>query len=258
MALKHALETIHLGDGWYGKAKVLWAKLYFRTGFKHRTFTLPLRFHNESFPFLVSDWVDMYSLHSIFVAQEFDVLECDSAKTILDLGGNIGASAVFFLVRYPEAHVYVAEPSPLLQEKLRLNLKHFGDRATILSYAFWNTDGEQLHFDCAPHKHLSGSLHTATGADTVLVETLRLDSFQAQYEIPTIDILKYNVEGAEWQIFSTWTPSRVRYLIGEFHPDLCGHSFEDFVNYFASSHQIVADSVSRKGRHFTKFIPRAS
>ncbi len=63
-------------------------------------------------------------------------------KIVVDVGANIGISALFFLTRNPICHVYCYEPNPINVERLRRNLSPYASRFSIEEIAIWTHDGE--------------------------------------------------------------------------------------------------------------------
>ncbi len=84
---------------------------------------------------------DLLTINEIFC--RLDYKANDSAKTIVDLGSNIGISAAYFLSECPKAYLYLFEPFPDNIEKLRLNLKPFEGRYSIEQKAVGIEAGKQ-------------------------------------------------------------------------------------------------------------------
>ena len=68
----------------------------------------------------------LYSHHDLLTVNEIfcrlDYFASDDIKTIVDLGSNIGISALYFLTRNTASQCYLYEPDPRNVEKLRKNL----------------------------------------------------------------------------------------------------------------------------------------
>lgn len=119
--------------------------------------------------------------------------------TIVDVGANIG---LWTLWMYPYAkQIFSVEPSALHSETLRTMLEYNKmDRATVIQKALSNKDGEATfhHNNNTTMFMLQDSFGGTTEDEkvqTVTIGTLLKD-------IPHVDILKVDVEGAEGVIFS--------------------------------------------------------
>ncbi len=45
-------------------------------------------------------------------------------------------------------------------------------------------------------------------------------------------MIKFDIEGAEWDVFSHTSVDKVASIIGEYHEDLAGFSVEQFIDLF--------------------------
>ena len=69
---------------------------------------------------------DMSTVNEVFCRRDYDAPR--DLKVAVDVGSNIGISALYFLTRNPGARVYAFEPDPKNIERLRHNLRDFEDR----------------------------------------------------------------------------------------------------------------------------------
>jgi FkbM family methyltransferase len=136
-----------------------------------------------------------------------------SAIFIVDGGGYIGDSAAVFLSLYPDATCLVFEPSSNSDLAAR-NLSPYGHRA-VLKRAM-------LAREKAPFQ----MIEAGTGSKTVpsadgkgRFEVWTMDDALRESPTGTVDILKLDVEGAEYEILRPPTPwlSSVRCLVIELH-----------------------------------------
>ena len=71
---------------------------------------------------------DEYVVNAIFKTQEYLLqLKNFQPKLILDCGGNIGCSAVYFAVKYPSAKIYCVEPQKDNFTLLKMNTKFYAN-----------------------------------------------------------------------------------------------------------------------------------
>jgi FkbM family methyltransferase len=138
-----------------------------------------------------------------------------SAKFIVDGGGYIGDSAAVFLSLYPKATCMVFEPSSNAELAAR-NLSPYGSRA-VLKRAMLARD-----------KGAFDMIEAGTGSKTVpsadvneRFEVWTMDEALRASPTGTIDILKLDIEGAEYEVLQPPTPwlGAVRCLVLELHGD---------------------------------------
>ena len=137
------------------------------------------------------------------------------AKFIVDGGGYIGDSAAVFLSLYPDATCLVFEPSSNSDLAAR-NLSPYGCRAVLKRAMLAREKGE---FDMIEAGTGSKAVPSADGKGRFEVWTMD----DALRESPTgmIDILKLDIEGAEYEILRPPTPwlVSVRCIVIELHGD---------------------------------------
>ena len=114
---------------------------------------------------------------------------------IVDCGANIGLSVMYFKRLYPAARIIAFEPDPIAFEVLRANVVRNGFSGVELhNSALWSIDGESSF---VPDGADGGRLSVASagpGLVNVKVESLR------RYLGPRIDMLKIDIEGAEFEV----------------------------------------------------------
>lgn len=81
----------------------------------------------------------VYSHHDVFTVNEIfcrlDYRLPVDARTVVDIGSNIGISALYFLTRSPSVHCHLFEPDPRNVERLRGNLDAYQGRFTLTEAA---------------------------------------------------------------------------------------------------------------------------
>ena len=136
-----------------------------------------------------------------------------SAKFIVDGGGYIGDSTAVFLSLYPDATCLVFEPSSNADLAAR-NLSPYGRRA-ILKRAMLARD--KGAFEMIEAGTGSKTIPSADGKQRFEVWTM--DDVLRQSPSGTVDILKLDIEGAEYEVLRPSTPwlSAVHCLVVELH-----------------------------------------
>lgn len=160
---------------------------------------------------------DLVVLWEMFVRKQYAVP--GDVRSIVDVGGNIGASALYFLLYAPRAHIYVLEPNPDLFARLELSFAH-EPRITLVNAAVAVADGEVTFYQ--NQNHLSGSLIERAGTSrAIAVRSITLDSLCRDLGIARIDLLKFDIEGGEYEMLKGLSERvEVNEMIGELHYDL--------------------------------------
>jgi FkbM family methyltransferase len=172
-----------------------------------------------------------YAIDSVALGMLGDV------STVLDIGANIGISTVYFAGLFPQARVFAFEPVPENFSLLERNTRHL-QRVLAVPVALGEFDGtiEMLHSDVP--NNFGGYSRTPTGSDTARTLRVPMRAARRQCEelgITGADVIKVDVEGAEWEVFSDLGPtflSRSKFIVGELHGrrdfDLLGLLSEHF------------------------------
>jgi FkbM family methyltransferase len=121
------------------------------------------------------------------------------AKTIFDVGANIGQSAKTYRRLYPLAEIWSFEPFPATYKTLRRSLSddRFHPIALALSDRVSKTE---LNVGAESITNSLLRRQTDTGR-TVEIQMDTIDHFCCEQGISNIDILKVDVEGAEDRVF---------------------------------------------------------
>ena len=177
---------------------------------------LRLLVRGRVFPFRIR-LSDIFVLGEIFHDGQYRLQSTlPPAPVIVDAGGNIGASAVWFLGCHPEATLLVFEPAEGNFRLLSENLAHLKRVKLFRSALGRRTEVASLY-----HGEFAG-MHSlvdhASGAGES-VSVMALEEFMTTGGIDRIDLLKLDVEGSELDVLKGMG-ERIRdlgVLIGEVH-----------------------------------------
>jgi FkbM family methyltransferase len=170
------------------------------------------------FPFGPVRYVDAKSLlvmySEIFVDHSYDVIRLGDAPYIIDCGGNIGLSVIWFKQRYPRATITVFEADPSIAHVLDCNIRNLGLGSVEVVRAAVSDMSGPVPF--MPEGTLSGRL--AHGTD-MMVDSIRL----SDYICRPVDLLKLDIEGSEFGVIrdlrSTGKIRLLQNIICEIHSD---------------------------------------
>ncbi len=172
---------------------------------------------------LRGDRQDFHVFHRIFLRDEYrlDGVPPRAWDTVVDLGGNVGLFALRAvpLARRVICYEPAAENLPCLEENLR------GTRALVVPEAVDRRSGRvPLYRPVSRGQSGRFSLHPRVGGldaePHAVVAATSLDELFARHEIDRCDLLKLDVEGAEYGILrgaAVETLAVVREIRGEYH-----------------------------------------
>ncbi len=167
--------------------------------------SLDMKFLGSNLSMRIDD-SDIRVFKQIFVDNEYDSLNLPKVvDTIVDLGANIGLSALFFMKKYPDARIIAVEPDAINFEIMKRNLEDYSSQVTLLNAAIWPSDGE---VSLVEHDESNEGLgawgyrtETLTEGADGSVSAISIPTLMKQSSINYIDILKVDIEGAEYELF---------------------------------------------------------
>lgn len=164
------------------------------------------------------------------------------SRTILDVGANIGASAIYFAMQCPKATVYAFEPEADNFAMLQRNVRDW-PRIVPLRQAIWsrNTSREVCSRKTGAWGYTMVEVADQGYGLGQMVECVTIPEFMRQRGLEKIDILKMDIEGGEKEIFEHpegWI-DQVELLVVELHDRICPGctaAFENAVSGFEHRH----------------------
>jgi len=222
--LKWIVGTARLGATFSARVKILFggAWLFLNDSWKSSLrFTAVIEQFGRSLPFCFEDVGDFGLFCEIFQETPYEDLLPETANVVVDLGANVGVSALYFRLRYPEAAIYCFEPDPANLRRLRAQAAILGD-TQVRNVALWSSDST-VSFYTDPHR---GSLSAVSAVhdrqQEISVRARTLASVLEEQGISEVDVLKFDIEGAEEEALVPFDQfDQVRVLCGEVHADLC-------------------------------------
>jgi FkbM family methyltransferase len=170
--------------------------------------------------FSVRDIGELHGLREVFVDGVYSLEPARTPRTILDLGGNIGAAAVQFATRWPDARIVVVEPDPDAFSRLVRNVRRF-ERIETVRAAAGPEDG-LAHLHRTGYTLTSSVLPEAPGP-TIEVRALSLDSLLDGPCQGSADLVKIDIEGAELAVLAACLRrASIPTLVGELHTGTAG------------------------------------
>jgi FkbM family methyltransferase len=143
-------------------------------------------------------------------------------KVILDIGANIGVTAIMMAERFPDAVIHAIEPVPDNFALLRDNAAA-RPRIHAYNYAMGGQDGElELMWSNSDTNYggFSAFGRGSAGDRKFTVPAITPASFMKQNGLDRIDLIKIDTEGAESMILRAFDPAvlaQVTWITGELH-----------------------------------------
>jgi FkbM family methyltransferase len=137
----------------------------------------------------------LHAIKEIFVDEIYLFKTTNASPLIIDCGGYIGISALFFKLNYPQSKVVVFEPDSENFDLAKENIDSWGfENIELHKKAVW-INSEDLEF--YESNSMASSVHAInTGGNKVKVSAIRLKDFLDQ----KVDFLKIDIEGAEYEV----------------------------------------------------------
>jgi len=224
-----------------------------------------VRPQNVQFPLIVRlrGSSDRSALKQTIILEGYsNLLSVKDARTIIDLGANVGYASAFFLSQFPNARVIAVEPDDRNVQLCKENLRAFGDRATVLHGAVWS-ETTMLSLDVG---HYRDGKEWATQVELPRegckgdIQAWSVPAILRMIGCKSVDILKIDIERAELVVFGesaqTWLQN-VRNICIELHGDDCAERFfSSLVDYEYELEQSIDMVVCKNLRH-KKLMPES-
>jgi FkbM family methyltransferase len=145
-----------------------------------------------------------------------------AVRTVLDIGANVGVTALYFSQIFPNANIFAFEPAP---DNFAVLVKNVANCKRIRAFNFGLGAKDatlELFASDNPVNFGGYSLH-ATGSDTsrkVSIPVRNVAAVLREIALDSVDVVKIDTEGAEWDIL-TAIPEHIlrtaKYITGELH-----------------------------------------
>jgi len=158
----------------------------------------------------------------------------EKGDVIIDLGANLGIISILLSKKYPHTKIYSYEASPINYSNFVRNIQANGcTNITPFNLAVWSKSGEIVKIPTSP---------TNSGGSSIFykeeffkqypvsdVATISLNDVFAANSIEHCKLLKVDIEGSEYEAFSTFEKSsynRIRNLAIEYHQCAAASTFD--------------------------------
>ncbi len=189
----------------------------------------PIRLRNQTSDFDV--------FREIIIRHQYDVLGRCKLNYAIDAGANIGLTSLYLLSRHPELRIVAIEPDPENYSVAKYNLAPFGERCQLVAAGVWNEDTTLTiqRGSFRDGRHWATQTVAAETSSSVTIPALPMLRIIEEYDVPHIDFLKMDIEGAELQVFldgDTSFMSNTSCCAIECHGDACENAFRTVAEKF--------------------------
>lgn len=158
------------------------------------------------------------------VREIYGTIKCQKAKVIIDAGANIGASAIFFARKFPDAYIFAIEPEHTNFNLLLENVKKYENIFPIKA-ALWDEKCTKILKDrkTGPWGYTVAETHNDIESTGQEIDCISMEMIIREHNLDKVDILKLDIEGGEKKVFeasSDWI-DKVNIIAAELHDRIC-------------------------------------
>jgi FkbM family methyltransferase len=187
-------------------------------------------------PVCLKETSDVGAFWQIFSRRVYPV--AGSERVIIDAGANIGFFTLWAARRALQARIIAIEPVPESYERLRENVRRNGleERVSCLNCALAGITETRMVKVGRPRSQGRRVLpYDPNAKDRIApVFTKTLSQILEEEEVPSVDLLKMDIEGAEYETLLS-SPERVLRRIArislEYHPDVADHTVNELLQH---------------------------
>lgn len=179
---------------------------------------------------------DIRCFEKVFLANEYQSPFHLSPRLIVDAGANVGMATLYFAHRYPDATIVAIEPELANFGMLQRNCRRL-QNVVLIQAALWP---EQRKLKINDHNSDAWTFSVSeeeSDAAAGEVAAITVDEILRRFGVRQIDLLKLDIEGAEFDLFSRgregWM-DHVRCIVIELHDRLRAGSSRAFYSQLVS------------------------
>jgi FkbM family methyltransferase len=178
-----------------------------------------LIYSDRPFSIFIESIVDLAALKEVFLMEEYKWSPIDDPKVIVDLGAHFGDTSLYYHLKFPKARIFAIEPAPNTFKRLLKNIEGIPEITPVQAGIAKKKGVAKLNI--VPSSLGNSFKDRAETKESIEVPVHSLRSLFEDLNIPKADIIKFDIEGSEQDLFSEGTPEQFsRAYIGELHYDL--------------------------------------
>jgi FkbM family methyltransferase len=234
--ITRAINLTRFGARWRDRVRILALTIAMplvRATGGIRPLRLLIRVDGHVVRWTANNYADLGVLEEVFGAEIYQFSDSTPPATIVDIGSHVGASVLYFALRYPATQIIAIEADPYNFDKLRRNVGHLVNVKLIHGAAASEPGSMTLYASGRTDSWKSSTTPLTRWQQPVTVPAVRLDDLLSQYTIATPLVVKIDIEGAEYDVLSSFKGlGGVTEIVGEVHPMLFRPSLQEFTALF--------------------------
>jgi len=162
-------------------------------------------------------------------------------KIIVDIGGGFGDFSIYAAKMYQNAKIFVFEPNPILYQLLKQNVRT-SKAKNIFMYPLAISNKRELSINISGELTKTSSFFDLKTSKKII--TVKTESLSILLKQQTIDFLKIDCEGGEWDILSNLSDQEmdnIKIISLEYHnqymESLDKKLIKKLINHFTILHQ---------------------
>ena len=144
---------------------------------------------------------DVSCIEKIFIYGEYESPFELAPRLIVDAGANVGMATLYYSHQYPDAKIVAIEPEPSNFKLLQHNCAGLSN-VTPVQGALWPKNCGLKIEDLTVDPWMFRVSEGPSGQNGVSVMAITIQDILKRFHSDRIDLLKLDIEGAEFQLFS--------------------------------------------------------
>jgi len=233
-AVKRILKMLPFAKNIYTRVCLLWDiaeikklfvdhRLYLSALTQNGLGTLNLKTHDGLSITIRQNIWDAKIVKEIFIDKPYTrYFELPASPTIVDVGGYIGDFSIYAVKHLNADRVIVYEPTAENFEILKQNIENnsFEKQITAVKKAVSNSKEIMLNVEIQECDEVHVSAYWYQDAEQRVIPSVTLADILELHQLDSVDLLKVDCEGGEYDIFPTATDEtyrRIRNIVFEYH-----------------------------------------
>lgn len=182
---------------------------------RDKPYHVKIKLNGEIIPLTLSGPTDFLVVREIMLEREYELPKGFMPRTVVDLGAHIGMASLFLAVVLGDPTILALEADPALVAQTTANT--MGHDVTVVNAAIAAETGKRSFFT-SDESWANSFERTLPQQTEIEIDALSLGDALDRAGLDRVDLVKIDVEGAEWGLLTD--PSfidRTDAIIGELH-----------------------------------------
>ena len=202
---------------------------------------LTVHLRHSDLRLLVRGKMDIWSVKETFIDRFYTKYGCELGKnwTVVDIGAAIGEFSLYAAAKDPGARIIAYEPFPESVEIFKQNLAMNGIKnVSIIPKAVWmTTTSLELDISLQEPLQITSGATGKPSAKSIRVEAVSLADVLRSNKLSSVDLVKLDCEGAEFDILLGSRPETIKAfkrIVMEYHDGADGRHHAQLESHLQS------------------------